>query len=752
LFLYVQVRGVRTSRLWLSLTILLGAAVTGAALLPANVVITENITRGLVIALALSALLVAFGALVIHDTAAPDERRLFPMRWLLFGILWLGLLIGTALTSGNAGVGEGEWLLHVFTEPTALGVITLAGFALLSVILLGTAFAAFYNATLPEVANRALFWVLVIAVILMGIVLFVSGAPALTVVGSLTVLFGIAGATYAQMSYRVLDIRSELGTAAQAVILLVLTTAVIFVGIALTANLDLGAQGVVPMIALAAVLASLYLLLYHLAVLVSTRLSGTPYTDPAEATRQYSLQISNALELDSLVEIATRTINTVLRVRRSALVVVSAIEGSNTALELHMMPHTSEVKSPRSNLLTGSPLYHQFAIAQAPVSQFELQFNPRFKSVPESEQQYFRDTGMSAYAPIIAENRLIGILACSTKADDAQFYPRDLKLLATLANQTGTALRNARLVADLRRLNASAQALNTNLEAAKDQMEKLDSVKTDFITIASHELRTPLAQIRGYTDIMDAMNEEGMLESDQIAGMVNNLRKATERMEELITAMLDVSQLDVDAMDLSFAQTSLESVVRMAIEPLTDAIRQRKLTVSARGLRGLPAIQGDLQRLVQAVRNVVINAIKFTPDGGRIEITGNLRPASRPGEKDHVHIAITDTGVGIDKDNLELIFRKFYRAYDPTLHSTGAYKFMGAGPGLGLTIAKGIVEGHGGEIWAESNLHSTETFPGSSFYILLPVTPPETAGRVKPFEGDLPEAISQEPTLVRSQL
>jgi signal transduction histidine kinase len=155
---------------------------------------------------------------------------------------------------------------------------------------------------------------------------------------------------------------------------------------------------------------------------------------------------------------------------------------------------------------------------------------------------------------------------------------------------------------------------------------------------------------------------------------------------------------------------------------------------------------------VQAVRNIVVNAIKFTPDGGRIEITGNIRPANRAGEKDHVLIAISDSGVGIDKDNLELIFRKFYRTFDPTLHSTGAYKFMGAGPGLGLTIAKGIIEGHGGEIWAESTAHNMETFPGTTFYILLPVTPPETVGRVKPLEGDLPEAISQEPTLVRTQV
>jgi signal transduction histidine kinase len=203
-------------------------------------------------------------------------------------------------------------------------------------------------------------------------------------------------------------------------------------------------------------------------------------------------------------------------------------------------------------------------------------------------------------------------------------------------------------------------------------------------------------------------------------------------MEELITAMLDVSQLDVNAMDLRFAQTTPEAIIRMAIEPLTDAIKQRKLTLSARGLRGLPAIEADMQRLVQAFRNIVVNAIKFTPDGGRIEITASLQPSEKPGGPDHILVAIADTGVGIAKENLELIFEKFFRAYDPGLHSTGTYKFMGAGPGLGLTIARGMIEGHGGRIWAESPGHSMETHPGSTFYVLLPLVPPEIARRVLP--------------------
>jgi signal transduction histidine kinase len=279
------------------------------------------------------------------------------------------------------------------------------------------------------------------------------------------------------------------------------------------------------------------------------------------------------------------------------------------------------------------------------------------------------------------------------------------------------------------------QALNNSLGNANDRMGKLDAVKTDFVTIASHELRTPLAQVRGYTDIIDALNDQGMLDQDQIRGLVTNLRKATERMEELISAMLDVSQLDVNAMDLRFTQTSPESVLRMAIEPLTDPIKQRKLTLSARGLKGLPMIEADMQRLVQAFRNVITNAIKFTPDGGRIDIIASHQVADHPTQGDSILIAIADTGVGMDEEHIPLVFNKFYRAFDPGLHSTGTYKFMGAGPGLGLTIAKGVVEGHGGRIWAESPGHDMENPKGSTFYVQLPLTPPETARRVMAFES-----------------
>src|SRR5262249_21311418 len=177
-----------------------------------------------------------------------------------------------------------------------------------------------------------------------------------------------------------------------------------------------------------------------------------------------------------------------------------------------------------------------------------------------------------------------------------------------------------------------------------------------------------------------------------------------------------------------------ENVLRLAIEPLTESVKQRKLTLVARGLRGLPPIEADMQRLVQAFRNVVTNAIKYTPDGGRIDISAHVQQNEQT-KKDEILVSIQDTGIGIDPKNHELIFEKFFRVSDPGLHSTGATKFMGAGPGLGLTIARGVIQGHGGRIWVESPGYDPEKLPGSTFNIILPVNPPESAKRVVAFEG-----------------
>ena len=126
---------------------------------------------------------------------------------------------------------------------------------------------------------------------------------------------------------------------------------------------------------------------------------------------------------------------------------------------------------------------------------------------------------------------------------------------------------------------------------------------------------------------------------------------------------------------------------------------------------------------MQAFQHLVGNAIKYTPDGGRIEIRTRYLPRDAD-RRDSIEVLLVDTGVGIDPKYHELVFEKFFRIGSTDLHSSGSTKFMGAGPGLGLPIAKGVIEAHGGEIWVESTGFDMEKFSGTIVHVILPVQHP----------------------------
>ncbi len=719
------------TRRWLMLT--LGAALVGAAAygVPDDAhtmsqyesLFPEHLTQPALGIILVNLVLVLFGAHMLRYL-----RYRGAALWVGVGLVWWAAQAVTTVTTSDQALGAIGWLGKIYDPVVLPGVIAVAGWAVMGGVLLLLAFYAFYRALLPEIANRALFGAMLIPLVFLGAILGTSGADVLAEVGWGMQFVGLAGAAYSVSVYRVFDIRRTLRHATATGVLTVITALMLFAALVGAQALDIDSATAYVVLALLAIgLALAYIPLRTLAQAFVNRVFGAPAEETSQQLRQFSEDITGVVELDALVEVTMRTLKKVLRVRRGGLILVTQETPDN--LHIEPVPHgLGEIPDIKGRIVAGGPIHKQLAKERAPVLQYDLDFGRAYNDAVQDERGFFKAMRMSAYAPVVVQGNLIGILCSGSKRSDDPFTDSDLELLMTIANQAGVALRNARLVADLRRREQEQAELNQVLSATKVQLEHLDEVKTDFITIASHELRTPLAQIRGYTDIMEAMNDQGMLDQDQLRGMTANLRKAADRLENLIGAMLDVSQLDVDAMDLRFTQTSIENVMRMAIEPLTESVRNRKLMLSARGLRDLPPIQADMQRLVQAFRNVVLNAIKFTPDGGRIDITGRL-------QDDEILIVIQDSGIGIDADSQELIFEKFYRAHDPSLHSTGATKFMGAGPGLGLTIAKGVFDGHGGRIWVESDGYDPDAMPGSTFYIALPLTPPTETKRISPFEG-----------------
>ncbi|MBN1200661.1 MAG: GAF domain-containing sensor histidine kinase [Anaerolineae bacterium] len=722
--------GVQTRR-WIILALVAAALSAAVFLLPADAHADSRYEALFVGELTQPALAVILANLMIVLFSTQTMRYLQVPGAGLWAVVWLIWWAVQAITSAfedNLIIGQEGWLSDIYDPVVLPGVLTVGGWFALGMLLLAAAFITFYRAHLAEVANRALFWATIIPLVLMGAVLGTSGSGGLAEIGWVIQFAGLLGATYSILSYRVFDIRRALRhTTATGIVTLIMTLA-FFLALVGAQQLDSNTSNLyVILSALALAVALTYVPLLTLIQEFVNNLFGAPAESASRRLRQFSEDITGVVELDALVDVTMRTLRQVLRVRRGGLILVTEEDQHTLCIE-PVRRGMGEIPDMIGRLATDSPIVRDLFRSRTPLLQYDLDYGRTYADAAPEEHSFFQQMRMSAYAPVVVQGHPIAILCSGAKASDDPYTEHDLELLTTVANQVGVALRNARLVSDLRRREAEQAELNAVLSDTKEQLEKLDGVKTDFITIASHELRTPLAQIRGYSDIMEAMNEQGLLDQDQIGGMTANLRKAADRLENLIGAMLDVSQLDVDAMDLHFTQTGIETAMRLAIEPLTESIKNRKLMLSARGLRGLPPIMADQQRLVQAFRNVILNAIKYTPDGGRIDIRGRM-------VDDEILIAVEDHGIGIDPANHELIFEKFFRAHDPSLHSTGATKFMGAGPGLGLTIARGVIEGHGGRIWVESDGCDMQAMPGSTFFIALPLTPPAEATRVLPFES-----------------
>lgn len=270
-----------------------------------------------------------------------------------------------------------------------------------------------------------------------------------------------------------------------------------------------------------------------------------------------------------------------------------------------------------------------------------------------------------------------------------------------------------------RRLVERLEAKIREIQAAHRELQRVEKMKSDFVMLAGHELRTPLTVIYGYTqlllanpDIPGSVEEEGSARH-----LISQVTQATRRLNQVVEDILNVSLIDADKLDLKMGPVFLRQLVAGVLQNVTKVGPERKLNFVVEGLDGLPAIQGDSQRLYQAFWNVISNSVKYTPDGGTISISGALI--------DHtVQVIIHDTGIGIDPEERERIFDRFYVLEDTSLHRSSKTAFKGGGLGLGLTVAQGIIEAHGGKIWVESEGRDEERLPGSTFYILLPIPEP----------------------------
>ena len=288
---------------------------------------------------------------------------------------------------------------------------------------------------------------------------------------------------------------------------------------------------------------------------------------------------------------------------------------------------------------------------------------------------------------------------------EMQFSTDDSTCFQTIARQVCLPLKSASLYQEI---------METNVK-----LEKLEKIKSDFISIVSHELRTPLTSIKNFVDIV-LSGKTGVLapKANEFLGIA---KRNILRLSEIINDLLDISKIEAGKMDFNFTMLNINSVIDVVKSTLLALAQEKKLSLQVMGAENLPQIKGDAKRLEQVLTNLVSNAIKFTEEGKNITIKSEFKNAKDIDKNnafgdelsklsgDYVVVSVVDEGIGIAQTDILRAFDKFAQIENSLSRKVG-------GTGLGLPIAKQLMEKHNGAIWCES-----EENKGSSFIFALPV-------------------------------
>jgi signal transduction histidine kinase len=310
----------------------------------------------------------------------------------------------------------------------------------------------------------------------------------------------------------------------------------------------------------------------------------------------------------------------------------------------------------------------------------DVRQDPRHYRKPDEDNAF--QTRSVLGVPMTSKNKVIGVIEAINRRK-LPWTEEDVHYLSILAAQAAVAIEGTQML--------------TRLERANNELAEVDTLKNDFIAIASHELRTPLGVILGYASFLQETHDQ---EVNEHASKVVNSALQLRRIIEDLTNLRYIQQKESE---LVRQTTTLDEVVNEVIEDVRSLIdaKGHRLTVQLTpGIR----VSVDRIRMTMAITNILVNAIRFTPDGGEITVIAEITPNRE------ALLTVRDNGIGIEKSEIERIFEKFYQIEDHMIRHHG-------GLGIGLSIAQGLVKAHGGRIWAESEGLNK----GTSLFIALPL-------------------------------
>jgi signal transduction histidine kinase len=351
--------------------------------------------------------------------------------------------------------------------------------------------------------------------------------------------------------------------------------------------------------------------------------------------------------------------------------------------------------------------------------------------------------------PFIAEEEALGALFIFDRGHKV-FSREDIRLTQAIGRQLGPLLKNAELFdelqwqhrinfASLRELELSRTTLRDNLgqlEQHHRTLQGLNQMKSAFLSLASHELRTPLTTILSGAEFLQSQTEELLGDNEKRA--LNVIIRASQRLNHIVDDLLDAARLEARTLYIARESFNPITMINELITEFKPSYQENKINLELQEFPEDTVIRGDAHHLKRALGRLLENAIKFTPEGGLVRIAGRTLQQKKvvglTGElnafsefffdgalaESYLQISIRDSGIGVDKADQLRIFDKFQEVGDISTHSTSQAQFGGKGVGLGLTLAKGIIETHDGLVWVES----AGADQGSCFSTLLPLANP----------------------------
>ncbi len=308
-------------------------------------------------------------------------------------------------------------------------------------------------------------------------------------------------------------------------------------------------------------------------------------------------------------------------------------------------------------------------------------------------------------SPMFSEEQLVGILLLGQKRSGDIYSKEEIDFLEVIAPQIGTALIKARLYDEAKQFNTKLKKEVDNatkeLRVANNRLKQLDTAKSEFLSIAAHQLRTPLTGIKGYLS-MFLEGDFGKVTKSQQTEM-EKIFNSADRLTRLIDVFLNVSRIETGRLELKKTKVKLEEILDSVVTEVEQQAKAKglKLTIQKPD-EALPEVYVDKDKIHDVMMNLTDNAVKYTPQGWV-----NVRMAR---SKSLITYEVRDSGIGIAPEEIDKLFQKFSRAEAVSRIHTG-------GSGLGLFIAKKIIEAHGGRVWAESEGEGK----GSMFTFTLPI-------------------------------